>query len=139
MKVEPSNEFLLVMPDGEAKGFNDLETAKAYINIYYERSIDKEVDDDEDYTDITDIGGDNPRRARCIAMGVTEGRCEVYRLSDFIKKIEEQLVFESEKEEIIEKLSQEHINLNVYSYNLDVILADTDVVEMMEPYGDPDV
>ena len=34
MSIMPSFEYLLVMPSGNIKGFNDQETAKAYINNY---------------------------------------------------------------------------------------------------------
>ena len=44
MDNEPNNEYLLIMPDGDCKGFNDFESAKAYINVYYERLIDKNID-----------------------------------------------------------------------------------------------
>lgn len=135
MDKVPCNEYLLVMPDGECKGFNDLKEAKAYINIYYERKIDKDLDED-DYNDQTDIGGKDSRQNICTHLGVEEGKCEVYDMEKFINKLEEELVFDNEKNEIISKLMEEHLDINVYDYNLDVILADTEVIDMMEPYGE---
>ena len=35
MNIVPSNEYLLVMPSGKVKGFDDYAMAKAYINNYY--------------------------------------------------------------------------------------------------------
>ena len=35
MNIVPSNEYLLVMPSGNVKGFDDYAMAKAYINNYY--------------------------------------------------------------------------------------------------------
>ena len=131
----PSNEYLLVMPDGDVKGFNDLESAKAYINVYYEKRIDNDMIED-DYNDITEIGGSDERENICINMGVREGKCEVYKVSDFIDKIKEDLVFNSEKEELIEKLVEKHIDLNIYDYNLDALLTDIEAIDMMEQYGD---
>lgn len=137
MDMEPYNEFLLVMPDGDCKGFNDLEGAKAYINIYYERKIDEDVDE-HDYNDATEIGGGEPRVNICTQLGVEEGKCEVYRTDEIIKKIDEELVFDIEKEEVISKLVEADINFNLYSNNLDLIISDIDPIDMMEPYGEMD-
>ena len=137
MNTVPYNEYLLVMPSGKCKGFNDLDLAKAYINLYYERKIDSDLSED-DYNDATEMGAEEPRRNICTQLGVAEGKCEVYSIDDFIEKIREKLVFEQEKEELIAKLVQEKIDLNVYDYSLDEILADVEVINMMETYGDPD-
>ncbi|MBE6063367.1 MAG: hypothetical protein E7207_07395 [Clostridium butyricum] len=131
----PCNEYLLVMPNGDCKGFNDLREAKAYINIYYERKIDADVHED-DYNDATDIGGGEARNNICTQLGVEEGKCEVYNLEQFIQKLEEELVFDNEKDEIISKLMEEDLDINIYNYNLDMILADVDSIDMMEPYGE---
>lgn len=131
----PSNEYLLVMPNGDCVGFNDLKEAKAYINIYYERKIDEDIDE-HDYNDATEIGGGDSRQNICTQLGVEEGKCEVYNMEEFINKLEEELVFDNEKDEIISKLMEEDLDINVYKYNLDMILADTDVIDMMEPYGE---
>ena len=135
MDKVPCNEYLLVMPDGECKGFNDLKEAKAYINIYYERKIDEDVDE-HGYNDFTDIGGGDARHNICTQLGVEEGKCEVYNMDEFIKKLEGELVFDNEKNEIISKLMEDHLDINLYNYNLDMILADMDSIDMMEPYGE---
>lgn len=135
MDSVPSNEYLLVMPDGECKGFNDLREAKAYINVYYERKIDEDVDE-HGYNDATDIGGGDARQNVCTQLGVEEGKCKVYDMDEFIKKLEEELVFDNEKKEVISKLMEEDLDINVYNYNLDLILADIDDIDMMEPYGE---
>jgi len=137
MNTEPYNEYLLVMPSGKCKGFNDLDLAKAYINLYYERKIDSDLSED-DYNDATEIGAEEPRRNICTQLGVAEGKCEVYNIDEFVEKLEEQLVFNQEKEEVISKLLQEKIDLNVYDYGLDEILADVEAINMMEIYGDAD-
>lgn len=131
----PCNEYLLVMPNGDCKGFNDLKEAKAYINIYYERKIDEDVDE-HGYNDFTDIGGGDARQNICTQLGVEEGKCEVYNMDEFIKKLEGELVFDNEKNEIISKLMEDHLDINLYNYNLDMILADIDSIDMMEPYGE---
>lgn len=135
MNSEAFNEYLLVMPDGEARGFNDLESAKAYINRYYQSIVSHDREED-DYNDVTELDEEKATRNVCTNLGAEEGKCEVYKLDDFIDKINEEVVFDYEKEEIISKLCEKHINLNVYNYNLDLILADTEVVDVMEPYGE---
>lgn len=137
MSTVPYNEYLLVMPSGKCKGFNDLDLAKAYINLYYERKIDSDLSED-DYNDATEIGAEEPRRNICTQLGVAEGKCEVYNIAEFVEKLKEQLVFEQEEEEIISKLLQEKIDMNVYDYGLDKILADVEEINMMEIYGDAD-
>ena len=137
MDNTPYNEYLLVMPSGRCRGFNDLELAKAYINLYYERKIDSDLSED-DYNDATEMGAEEPRRNICTQLGVAEGKCEVYSIDDFIEKLREQLVFDQEKEEVISKLLPKEIDFNVYDYGLDEILADVKVINMIETYGDPD-
>lgn len=135
MYNEPNNEYLLVMPNGECKGFNDFESAKAYINVYYERLIDKNVDEDE-YNDVTEIGSDDTRTKICTKSGVEEGRCELYNMEDVIDKINSDLVFDEEKKEVIEKLCKLEINFNIYDNNLDVLISDVEPIDIMETYGE---
>lgn len=137
MDKVPYYEYLLIMPEGDCKGFNDLDEAKAVINFYYERRIDEDMGEKGyNYNDTTDIGGDTYRENICTQLGVDEGKCEVYVMDDFIKKLEEELVFDVEKQEIIEKLYEENLDINVYDYNLDAIIADIESIDMMEPYGE---
>ena len=44
--MEIYNDYLLVMPSGNCKGFNDLEGVKAHINVYYERRLDDTLHED---------------------------------------------------------------------------------------------
>jgi len=135
MEKEIYNDYFLVMPSGNCKGFNDLESAKAYINIYYERRINDGIHE-EGYDDATEIGGDKPRKNICTQLGVEEGKCQVYKTEDFIRKISEELVFDEEKEEVISKLCEGKIDLNIYDYSLDEILANIEEIDVMEAYGD---
>lgn len=135
MDKEIYNDYFLVMPSGNCKGFNDLESAKAYINIYYERKIDESLHR-ESYNDATEIGGDKPRKNICTQLGVKEGKCKVYKTEDFIGKLSEELVFQEEKEEVISKLYEAKIDLNIYDYGLDEILANIEELDVMEVYGD---
>lgn len=137
MDNEPNNEYLLIMPDGDCKGFNDFESAKAYINVYYERLIDKNIDEDE-YNDVTDIGSDDTRIKICTRSGVEEGRCELYNMEDVIDKINSDLVFDEEKKEVIEKLCELEIDFNIYNNNLDLLISDVEPIDIMESYGEID-
>ena len=135
MDKEPNNEYLLIMPDGDCRGFNDFQSAKAYINVYYERLIDENIDEDE-YNDITEIGSDDTRTKICTRSGVEEGRCELYNTEDVIEKINSELVFDVEKKEVIEKLCEAEINFNIYRNNLDLLISDIEPIDIMESYGE---
>ena len=135
MEKEIYNDYFLVMPSGNCKGFNDLESAKSYINIYYERKINDGINEEGD-NDATEIGGDKPRKNICTQLGVEEGKCQVYKTEDFIGKLSEELVFDEEKEEVISKLCEAKIDLNIYDYSLDEILANIEEIDVMEAYGD---
>lgn len=135
MAREIYNEYLLVMPSGNCKGFNDIEGVKAYINFYYEKRFDHTLHEDG-YNDATEIGGDEPRLNVFTQLGVEEGKCEVYKTQDFIEILDNDLIFEEDKEEIISKLSEAKINLNIYDYGLDEILAHIQEVDVMDDFGD---
>ena len=135
MEMEIYNDYLLVMPSGNCKGFNDLEGVKAHINVYYERRLDDTLHEDG-YNDATEIGGNDPRMNVFTQLGVEEGKCEVYKTEELIEKIKEELVFDEEKEEVISKLSEAKINLNIYEYSLDKILAHIEEINVMETYGE---
>ncbi|AQS02866.1 hypothetical protein [Clostridium beijerinckii] len=135
MDKEPYNEYLVVMPTGNCKGFNDIEGVKAYINMYYELRLD-DVFHKDGYNDATEIGGDEYRYNVFTQLGAEEGaKCEIYKTVSFIEEINKELVFEDEKEEIISKLCEAKINFNIYDYSLDAVLANIQEVEYMEDYG----
>lgn len=135
MAREIYNEYLLIMPSGNFKGFNDIEGVKAYINFYYEKRFDHTLHEDG-YNDATEIGGDEPRLNVFTQLGVEEGKCEVYKTHDFIEILDNELIFDEDKEEIISKLSEAKINLNIYDYGLDEILAHIQEVDVMDDFGD---
>lgn len=134
MSISPYNEFILVMPNGDTNGFNDLELAKACINIYYENKI-KEYSEQEEYNDSKEMVGET-RLNICKHLGVEEGECIVYDLEAFLEKLREELVFDEEKEEVISKLLKEKIDMNIYDFGLDVILHDVKTIDMIEPFGE---
>lgn len=134
MYDEPYNEYLLIFPSGNCKGFNDIEGAKAYINMYYELKFDDVLHKDG-FNDGTEIGGDEPRLNVFTQLGVEEGKCEVYKTQEFIEILKNELIFEEDKEEVISKLCEAKINFNIYDYGLDELLAHIQEVEYMEDFG----
>lgn len=135
MSIMPNFEYLLVMPSGNIKGFHDEETAKAYINnYYYIKSRNNDVigayeDLTEDFDDIANV--------LCYKIGVEEGECRLYNTVDIIEKIQNEVIFEEEKEEIISKLLFNPMTLNTYDYSIDNVFTNSDSIDIMEPYGDP--
>ena len=138
MYYEPYNEYLLVFPSGNCKGFNDIEGAKAYINNYYEMRLD-DVFHKDGYNDGTEIGGDEYRNNVFSRLGAEEGAvCEIYKTETFIEEINKELIFEEDKEEIISKLCEAKIKFNIYDYSLDTVLTNIQPVEYMEDFGTHD-
>lgn len=135
MSIVPNFDYLLVMPSGNIIGFHDEETAKAYINnYYYFRTRNNDVvgayeDLTEDFDDIANV--------LCYKIGVEEGECKLYNTRDIIEKIQEEVIFFDEREEVISKLLSNHIDLNIFDYAIDNIFTNTESIDIMEPYGYP--
>lgn len=134
MSIIPEFQYLLVMPDGHVKGFNDLDTTKAYINLYYAKKV-RNSNIIIECNDLTD-SSEQFINTVCQNLGVIEGECRVYDTSDIIEKIQDTLVFDEEKEEIISKLLQKDIKFNIYGYGIDNIFNDVESIDVMEPYGE---
>lgn len=134
MLSSPYYQFLLVMPNGNARGVNDLDLAKAKINMYYQQQMEIKSHSDS-YQDVTEMAG-RVRNALCQQIGVAEGEARVYDLADLIEKLRDRLVFDEDREEIISKLLERDINVNLYKYGIDDILCDVEIVQMIEPYGE---
>ena len=125
MSIVPKYEYLLVAPSGDIKGFNNLEETKGCINMYYDSKV----------LDFTDDESDTPEEminSVCQILGVHEGECKVYNNTDVIEKIQETLIFEEEKEEVINKLLGYNIDLNIYKYSLDEVFNDVEEINIME-------
>lgn len=134
MSIMPNYDYLLVMPSGNIKGFNDEESAKAYINTYYfKKTVNRNVSGA--YKDLTEDFDDIPE-VLSYKSGVEEGECRLYNTLEIIEKIQNEVIFEEEKEEIISKLISNNINLNVYDYAIDNVFSNSDCIDIMEPYGE---
>ena len=135
MNIVPSNEYLLVMPSGNVKGFDDYAMAKAYINNYYYYKT-RRVEEVGVYDDLTNDFDDIVDTV-CYKIGIEEGECQLYYTSDIIEKLQDELVFNEEKEEVISKLMAPKIEFNTYDYALDNIFRDVQPIDIIEQYGDP--
>lgn len=122
----PYNNYIVVMPDGDVKGFMETEMAQGYINRYYQERIDQ-YEQKPDYSD-HDMTKVKSLTEICKNIGVAEGECITYDLDDFINKIQEATIFDEEKQEVISKLLQKNISLNVNDYQLENILLDVKVI-----------
>ena len=134
MSIIPEFQYLLVMPSGNIKGFDDLDTTKAYINLYYMQQV-RNSDIITEVNDLTD-SSEQFINTVCQNLGVIEGECRVYKTNDIIEKIQEDIVFDEEKQELISKLLSKNININIYDFAIDNIFNDVEAINVMETYGE---
>ena len=124
----PYHNYIVVQPNGNVLGFGEEDEARRYVAGYYVGKIE-ELSDDRSmlYVDYST----DPLQASvdiCTELGAYEGDCIIYDLDSFIESIQNSGIFEEEKEELILKLMQEKINLNINDYQVDNLLNDTKVV-----------
>lgn len=122
----PVNNYILVMPDGKVIGFEESDTAQAYVNRYFQEKISLYCDK-VDFLGL-DMSEWKSTAAICSTVGANEGICILYRLDEFISSIQKSSIFEDEKNELIAKLRGEKIYLNINDYQIDDILANVDGV-----------
>jgi len=124
----PYHNYIVVTPNGDILGFGEEDDARKYVAGYYVGKIEELSDDrSKVYVDY----GTDPLQASvdiCTELGAYEGDCIIYDLDNFIENIQNSGIFEDEKEELIIKLMQEKINLNINDYQVDDLLYDTKVV-----------
>lgn len=128
MNIVPFNNYIVVTPKGDVIGFQEEEEARTYISGYYTEKI-KELSEDRNLLYV-DYQTDPLQSAIdiCVGLGVYEGDYIIYNLHSFIENIRESGIFQEEKDEIIGKLLNESIHLNINDYTLDDILFNTEVV-----------
>lgn len=121
----PFNNYIVVMPSGDIKGFIEEERGRIFIRGYYADKVN-ELNDDQSMT--SEDYATEPIQATidvCISLGAYEGDCTMYDLENFIDNIRNSGIFDEEKQELITKLMQEDIKFNVNDYGVDDILNDT--------------
>jgi len=124
----PYHNYIVVQPNGNVLGFGEEDEARRYVAGYYVGKVE-ELSDDRSmlYVDYST----DPLQASvdiCTELGAYEGDCIIYDLDSFIESIQNSGIFEEEKEELILKLMQEKINLNINDYQVDNLLNDAKVV-----------
>jgi len=117
------NNYLVLMPSGDIRGFKEVDDARGTIyEYYYKKALGSVHSGGESYYDIygnyNDVG---------IISGVEEGECQIYDLEGFMDKIRNSDMFQEEKDELISKLLQENIKLNIYNYGIYDLLSDVEV------------
>jgi len=123
--ITPVNNYIVVEPSGDVKGFKELEDARGFVsslnldNILENTKVGKHA--------IFDMYQEEDQQDFGIISGVDNGECRIFNLDEVIEKIRDEGYFESEKQELISKLLNEDIKLNVYEYGIDNILADLTV------------
>lgn len=122
----PENNYLLVMPDGRAIGFEESEMAQAYVNRYYQEKLEV-YSNKVDFSDL-DITDEKVAETISRVVGVDEGLCILYNLEEVIARIQKSSIFEDEKNELIAKLRGRKIELNINDYQIDDILANAEGV-----------
>lgn len=124
----PINNYIIVLPSGEVKGFKEENDAHKFFLGYYEGKVNEHSQNRELlYEDYSTQPIESSIEV-CIGLGVNEGNCTIYDLHDFILKIQESSIFDEEKQEIITKLMANDIKLNIYDYQIDNILTDVMVI-----------
>lgn len=122
--VTPANNYAVVLPDGELVGFEESEMAQGYINNYYREKI-KKLHNKAEYKDL-EINEETSWQEMYTRLGVDEGECKIYKIDDVIETIRESAILEEEKEELIKRIMDEHIDLNINDFGVDDIFLETE-------------
>jgi len=119
------NNYIVVEPSGDVKGFKELEDARGFVSSL---SLDNILENTKVGKHATfDMYQEQDQKDLGTITGVDEGECRIYDLDEVVEKIRNEGYFESEKQELISKLLEEEVRLNVYEYGIDNILADLTV------------
>ncbi|MGL4774715.1 MAG: hypothetical protein ACRC2K_14220 [Clostridium sp.] len=121
--LTPANNYALVFPDGEVMGFEESEMAQAYMNKYYRERI-IQLHKKEDYEEL-EQNEERTWQEIYTILGVNEGECRVYNIDELMESVRESSILEEEKEEIIRRLLDENIDLNINDFGIDDILIET--------------
>lgn len=128
-KLLPFHNYIVVNPNGDIKGFQEVEDANAYIMEDFVEKIDRLGDN----TDMVYVDHMTEPLQSAVdisrELGVYEGECRIFDLDSLIENIRNSGIFEDEKEELISKLMAKDIKLNVNDYQLDEFIMDTKEME----------
>ncbi|MGL5415740.1 MAG: hypothetical protein ACRDAU_08790 [Clostridium sp.] len=118
-------DYLLVLPNGRAIGFLELEGAKAALNMYHEGRIN--MSKDKEVYSIYDMFEEKSREDLSYIIGAEEGEGKIYDVESLIENIQRGELLDEEKEEIIRLLLAEGVNFDISDYGIEDLLAETKV------------
>lgn len=118
------NNYIVVEPSGNVKGFKEVSDARGYISSIYLTNILSYKPYRDSYGSYYDIYQEEDQEALNLISGVDEGECRIFDLDSVISNIRDKPFFQEEKDELIKLLLQENIHLNIYDYGIDDVLLD---------------
>ena len=131
-EITPYHNYIVVTPNGDIAGFREINDARNFVSGYYIGKVEEMSDDfSVVYSDyVTDPM--QTTEAICTSLGAYEGECVIYDLDSLIENIQKSDYFEEEKVELISKLMDKQIDINVNDYQIDKIFTETTVIPRPE-------
>ncbi|MDY5911987.1 MAG: hypothetical protein SPJ62_08300 [Inconstantimicrobium porci] len=131
-EITPYHNYIVVTPNGDIAGFREINDARNFVSGYYIGKVEEMSDDfSVVYSDyVTDPM--QTTEAICTSLGAYEGECVIYDLDSLIENIQKSDYFEEEKVELISKLMDKQIDINVNDYQIDKIFTETTVIPRTE-------
>ena len=131
-EITSYHNYIVVTPNGDTAGFREINDARNFVSGYYIGKVEEMSDDfSVVYSDyVTDPM--QTTEAICTSLGAYEGECVIYDLDSLIENIQKSDYFEEEKVELISKLMDKQIDINVNDYQIDKIFTETTVIPRSE-------
>ena len=131
-EITSYHNYIVVTPNGDIAGFREIDDARNFVSGYYIGKVEEMSDDfSVVYSDyVTDPM--QTTEAICTSLGAYEGECVIYDLDSLIENIQKSDYFEEEKVELISKLMDKQIDINVNDYQIDKIFTETTVIPRTE-------
>lgn len=123
-----ANNYIVVEPSGDIKGFKELSDAKSFVGCYYLNNILDNTQRVKGYGTWFDLYQEEDQEDLNRILGVNEGECMIFDLDSILEVIRNSAYFEEEKEELISSLLKEEIKLNIYDYGIDNLLNDCKIM-----------
>ena len=120
----PFHNYVVVTPNGDMIGFQEEDEARKFIAGYFVGKVE-ELSDNTEMVYVDHMT--EPLQSTvdiCTELGGYEGDCRIYDIDSCIEVIRNSGIFEDEKEELISKLMEKKIDLNVNDYQLNGLLMD---------------
>ena len=122
--ITPFNNYIVVSQTGDVTGFVELSNARGYITtLYLERLLSISHFGKYSYFDMTQ---ERDMEDSGLIAGVYEGEAYIYNLDEFIEKIRESAMFQDEKDELISKLLEKEIKMNIRDYAIAHLLTEVE-------------